>query len=172
MVSTLKTSFYLRKPKNYSGGEIPVYLRITVDEQPTELSTGVNCLPSKWIARKGRLKLTDVTSQQLNDILDKLELKAKDNYRYLLEVDPTRLVTAQDIKHLVTGKKIQRIMLLDIFQEHNNKIEALVGEHFAEGTLERYKTTYKHTADFIKMKYKVDDLPITRVNHEFIYEFD
>jgi len=114
MVSTLKTSFYLRKPKNYSGGEIPVYLRITVDEQPTELSTGVNCLPSKWIARKGRLKLTDVTSQQLNDILDKLELKAKDNYRYLLEVDPTRLVTAQDIKHLVTGKKIQRIMLLDI----------------------------------------------------------
>jgi len=172
MVSSFKTSFYLKKQKNYLGGEIPVYLRITVDEQPTELSTGVNCLPSKWIARKGRLKLTDVTSQQLNDILDKLELKAKDNYRYLLEVDPTRLVTEQDIKHLVTGKKIQRIMLLDIFQEHNNKIEALFGEHFAEGTLERYKTTYKHTADFIKMKYKVDDLPITRVNHEFIYEFD
>ena len=90
-----------------------------------------------------------------------------------MNTDLTVLIVEDD-PHVLLGCQ-QALALEDIHSQGVASAEealALVGEHFAEGTLERYKTTYKHTADFIKMKYKVDDLPITRVNHEFIYEFD
>lgn len=59
-------------------------------------------------------------------------------------------------------------MLIPIFQEHNDKIEALVGQDFTAGTLERYKTSLKHTQEFIKWKYKVSDIHITKTDHAFI----
>jgi hypothetical protein len=59
-------------------------------------------------------------------------------------------------------------MLIPIFQEHNDKVEALVGQDFAPGTLERYKTSLKHTQEFINWKYKVSDIDITKIDHGFI----
>lgn len=32
--------FYLKRPKNYVAGAMPIYMRITVDGVPKELSTG------------------------------------------------------------------------------------------------------------------------------------
>ncbi len=54
------------------------------------------------------------------------------------------------------------------FQDHNDKIERLVGKEFAPGTLERYKTAKKHVTDFIKLEYKVEDIPVKDVDHKFI----
>jgi site-specific recombinase XerD len=63
-------------------------------------------------------------------------------------------------------------MLIPIFQEHNDKVEALVGQDFAPGTLERYKTSLKHTQEFINWKYKVSDIDITKIDHGFISDYD
>jgi hypothetical protein len=38
MRTTLSLLFFLRKPKNYQSGDMPIYLRITVDGQRTELA--------------------------------------------------------------------------------------------------------------------------------------
>ncbi|MFC5284656.1 phage integrase SAM-like domain-containing protein [Pedobacter alpinus] len=59
-----------------------------------------------------------------------------------------------------------------MFTEHNNKVEALVGKEFAAGTLERYKTSLKHTQDFIEWKYKVKDLDIKKIDNHFISEYE
>ncbi len=40
--------FYLKKPKNYLKGAMPIYLRITVDGIPKEISTGRQCDPIRW----------------------------------------------------------------------------------------------------------------------------
>jgi hypothetical protein len=46
--------------------------------------------------------------------------------------------------------------LIPIFQDHNNKIKALVGKEFAPGTLERYETSLRHTQEFLQWKYNVE----------------
>lgn len=38
--------FYLKKPKGYENGEVPVYLRITVNGVSAEISTKRKCDPS------------------------------------------------------------------------------------------------------------------------------
>ena len=172
MDGTLKTLFYLKKPKNYKGGKMPVYLRITIDFLPKELSTGVMCDPSYWNNRAERLKDSDSESQKGNLTLSQIEIKARDNFRYLQSMEPNRVLSAQDIKELVTGKEAKRITLLQVFRDHNEKVKALVGQEFSAGTLERYETSFKHTADFIKSFYKTADISIGQVNHIFISEYD
>ena len=48
-------------------------------------------------------------------------------------------------------------MLLEIFQEHNNKVEKLIGKDFAAGTAERYRTARKHVKEYIKKEYSQYD---------------
>jgi len=64
-------------------------------------------------------------------------------------------------------------MLMPIFTEHNKRVAALVGKEYAEGTLERYETSLRHTRDFLYWKYKAADIDIREINYDFVtsYEF-
>ncbi|MES2456261.1 MAG: site-specific integrase [Bacteroidota bacterium] len=173
MHSKLKTHFYLKKPKNYNSGPIPVYLRITVgDLPPTELSTGHSCLIKDWDMRPERFKNTAEGHSSSNESLATLEGKVKDNYRFLREMEPDLEITASEVRDRLKGKISKAKTILEVFREHNEKVQALVGREFAPGTLERYETCLKHTADFINAKYKCRDLPLGRINHVFISEYD
>ncbi|WP_312398859.1 site-specific integrase, partial [Chryseobacterium sp.] len=81
-------------------------------------------------------------------------------------------VTAIGLKSKLLGTDKEKRMLIPIFQEHNNKVEALVGQDLAPGTLERYKTSLKHTQEFLNWKYKISDIDITKIDHAFIMDYD
>src|ERR1044072_3910837 len=49
---------------------------------------------------------------------------------------------------------------------------ALVGLEYAPGTLERFQTAYPHTHTFLQWKYKVDDIDISKLDYEFISEYE
>jgi site-specific recombinase XerD len=59
-------------------------------------------------------------------------------------------------------------MLLQIFQEHNDKVNNLIGKDFASGTAERYRTAKMHVENYIKKEFNTSDLPVKEVNHKFI----
>jgi len=61
--------FYLKKPKNYVKGVIPIYLRITVDGIPKELSTKRTCDPARWNSTSERESGTREDSRALNAYL-------------------------------------------------------------------------------------------------------
>jgi len=66
------------------------------------------------------------------------------------------------------GKRKKQWMLLEVFQNHNDEMASLVGKEYSSGTLRRYKTAYKHTKHFIAYKYNRKDIPVEKLNHEFI----
>ncbi len=84
---TLGLLFYLRKPKDYKEGAIPIYFRITVDGIPKELS-----VKRSWLSRlsSGTKKTKRALgyapdSQSLNNHLDVLQNKAFKARQYLIE---------------------------------------------------------------------------------------
>jgi integrase len=48
----------------------------------------------------------------------------------------------------------------------------MVGLEYAAGTLERFQTAYRHTHTFLQWKYKVDDIDISKLDYEFISEYE
>lgn len=63
-------------------------------------------------------------------------------------------------------------MLLEIFQEHNDQVENLIGKDFAYGTFERYRTAKKHVEEYILKEYRLKDIPVKNVDHSFITGFE
>ena len=82
---TFSLLFYLKKRKNYLKGPMTIYLRITVDGIPKEISTERQCDPDRWNANAGRCKGTKEDVKSSNAYPDTLQTKVYEVRRQLLE---------------------------------------------------------------------------------------
>lgn len=161
--------FFLRKPKNYRSGPLPIYLKLTVDGSPKELSAKRKCLPADWNAASGRVIGKKESVRELNHYLDSLEQKVYQAKRKLIDSDHE--ITVAAIKSVLTGADENKVMILQVFKDHNEQMKALEGIEFAANTVNRYETTLSHVRAFIKWKYLVDDLDIKKLDYDFIAQF-
>lgn len=164
--------FRLKKPKDYKKGGMFVYMRITVDSERSEVSVDRQFDPARWNKKAGRATGTKEDARALNAYLDTLQIKVYEAHRAL--IDAGEQVTAEKLKNRLRGKDAKKAkMLLEIFAQHNQQMIPLIerGE-YAKGTLTHFETTYRHTATFINNSYRVDDLPIDKVDYSFISDFE
>lgn len=168
---TFSLFFYLKKPKNYTTGQIPVYLRITVDGIRKEISFGREWIPGKWNAKSGKALGSTEEARKLNEFIDTVRSKVY-NARLQL-VEKNEVVTAEALKKALTGDDRKVYYLLKIFDEHNEKMAALIErKEYAEGTLTHFKTTRGHLKDFIQWKFQRDDFEVGKVDYSFIADFE
>lgn len=170
MKTNFSMLFYMKKQKNYKTGAAPIYLRITVNGERAEFTSGRECEPSRWNSRAGRANGTKEDVKTFNAFLDNLQTKVYEAHRLLCEKD--ELITAESIKNKVLGKGEKTHMLMEIFKDHNQKMAALVGKEFSHGTLERYETSFKHTKEFLEHQFGVRDIDIRKIDNAFITEYD
>ena len=162
--------FYLKKPKNYLKGPMPIYMRVTVDGSPKEISIGRKWDSSRWNQKAGRTSGTKEDAILLNAYLDILKIKVYEVRRQLLDKDET--LTADAIKNTLRGTNEKSKMIMVIFQDHNDQMKSLVGKDYSPGTLERYKISFLHTKSFMEWKYGVSDMDIKKLNYEFISQYE
>jgi site-specific recombinase XerD len=172
MVSkTFGVIFYLKKPKNYVKGAKHIYLRITIDGARTEISSKRVCEePQKWNSHAGRMVGTKESVRALNSFLDSLQQKVFEAYQSLLHVD--EIISPEKIKNKVLGITEKGRMLLEVFQQHNEQMNALVGQEYSILTARRYATTLQHTREFINWKFRLNDIEINKLNYEFISDYE
>jgi hypothetical protein len=165
--------FFLKRVKKDDVTNLPIYIRITVSGDSCEVSTKRKCETGKWNTDTGRMSGKNDQAKELNSYLDTLQQKIFEAKRKLIEIDDKE-ITAGNIKTILFRRKIdeQKYMLIEIFKHHNDQMAALVGNEFAEGTLERYGTSLKHTRSFLQWKFKVDDIELNQLNYEFISEYE
>ncbi|MDB4921854.1 site-specific integrase [Mucilaginibacter sp.] len=150
------------EPKKY------IYLRITVDGHAVELSTKKRWWEDRWDQEKCRAIGVKQDAREVNSLLDTLESKVFKARKELIEDD--ELITAELLRSMLTGQE-GRKMILEIFASHNQQMEALVGSDYADGTLERYQTSYDHTKAFIRWQYQAEDRSIRKLDHFFIEQY-
>lgn len=161
--------FYLKRSKKNQNSERYIYLRITVDGISKELSTKQLCHSSIWNPSSGRAIGNSEECKTINSYLDTLYYKALQAKKILLDHDQE--VSAEAIKNILSGVSEKKKMILEIFQEHNDQVKALLNKEFAPGTLQRYRTSLDHTRNFIRWKYRKEDLEIQQLDYEFISSY-
>ena len=164
--------FFLRKKsKTTKDGLIPIYMRVTVDGERIEFTTKRYTSSEKWSVEGSCMKGTSSESRAINSYLDTLKAKVNEHQQNLIREN--RIVNAENMRNKILGIEKQNYMLIPIFQKHNDEMRELIGKDFALGTHKRYVTSISHVVDFLKWKYKISDIDIREINHEFItsYEF-
>lgn len=162
--------FYLKGKHFEKDVKVPIYLRLTVNGQRSELSISRKVDPQKWSARTGKMKGTNLEANELNQYLDTVRSRINKIHHRLVEEN--KPFTSGDIKNLYLGKGEKLKMLLELFDEHNQQMEKLINIEFALGTYKRYHTTRSHVAEFIKNEYRKSDLPVRDVDLKFIRGFE
>jgi len=173
-VKNMKTNFsllfYMKKQKKYQSGPATIYMRITVNGKRAETITGRLCEPGRWNSQSGRANGTKEEIKAFNAYLDDLQNKIYEAHRQLTLAD--RLITAETIRDKFLGKSEKPRLLIEIFNEHNKRLETLIDKEYSKGTLTCFQTSLKHTKDFLKWKYDLTDIDIKQIKNSFIMDYD
>lgn len=162
--------FYIRKQKNYKGGAMSIYMRITVNGKRADISAGRECEPTKWNSHAGRAIGTKEEIKSLNNYLDSLQSKIRDAHQTLIDANQT--ITTENLLNQFTGKTQKSRYLMRLFTEHNAKVKALIGNGFEANTLKGYNTSEKHLTGYLLNEFGKTDIEISQLNHAFITGFE
>lgn len=162
--------FYFKKPRTFVKNALPIYMRISVGCERTEISTQRKWNPLRWNGEAERAIGTKEDARALNAHLDTLQGRVYEAQRQLIANNEP--ITVGALREKIDGKTEKSKMLIEVFRYHNKQVAELVNKDFSPGTLERYETVLSHTESFIQWKFKTSDIEINELSYEFATEFE
>lgn len=172
MTQTISVTFSTRKDRATEDGLLPVFMKITVAGKRLVMMTKIFVKATEWSNQNAKLKTNTEEARRVNKMLDAFKLRAFDYQRELM--NEGKEVTLASMKAKWYGLSLEKArMLMEVFKEHNEQMKALINREFSPLTFERYETSFRHTQEFMKWKYQIEDIDIKQLNYEFIsnYEF-
>lgn len=169
MQNLLSILFFIRKSKGIEATEGTIYLRITYNGQRSEISTFRKVLLSRWNAKANKVTGTSSQARQINRNLEIIKNEIHEIYQKFLKDGEE--ISAVKIKNEYLGEGENKKSILAMFDEHNQRMEKLVGKDYSFRTLQRYKTTQKHLKSFIADSFKSNDFPVSNLDTKFINSF-
>jgi site-specific recombinase XerD len=171
MTQTISVAFFARKDRATNDGLKPVFMRISLMNKRLTLATKIFVRPNEWSDQNGKLKTNSEEARRVNKMLDAFKMRAFDYQRELM--NEGKGVTLENMKVKWYGLSLERQrMLMEVFKQHNEQMKALVNREFSPLTLERYETSFRHTQEFMKWKYKIEDIDVKKLNYEFIADYE
>lgn len=170
MNNVVSLLFYIKKSKADVQGNCNIYMRITIDGKRAEFSISRKVHTDKWLTKGQAVLGKNPEANELNNYLSKVRSQLLKKHEELLHTE--EVISALELRDAYLGKGKNYKMLLEIFQEHNNRVDSLIGKDFSAGTAERYRTAKKHVEAYILQEYKREDIPVTQVDHAFITGFE
>ena len=167
---TFAILFYVKRTKLLRNGEAPVFMRITVDSLRAEMGIQRSINLSDWIEKKGCAKSTNAKNRELNHYLEHIRHRLYEIQKDL--EDENKTVTAEMLKNRYMGIDESKITFVELYTEHNQKLNELIGKGFTVATLIKHETSMRHVAEFMKYKYNRQDILLKEITTNFIREYE
>ncbi len=169
--TTFSVLFFIRRTRLNKHGEAPVEMRLTINGVRIDHALKRSVPPDLWNSEKGRALPRTRECRELNSYLDTAKLRLLQLQREM-ELDGVTVTSKGLLDKYLGIDDAPRRTLLKVFREHNDKCAKLSGIGMSPATVERYETSYKHTAAFIAAVYGKKDVWLDDVNHKFIVDYE
>jgi len=166
----LSILFFLRKKQVDKKGMNPIYLRITVNSERSEISANAKIELSKWDSNLQRVKGRSESAQILNDKLENLQNRIRREFNSLIEKQ--EVISAEKLKDLLTGRYLKFYYLVDVFEKNNKLVELEIGSKYTKDTFVRYQISIERLKKFLLKEYNVTDIKLADLNHVFIRRYE
>ena len=166
----VKVHYYLKNCKTKLKGEIPVYLRLTLNGQRIEISTGQSIIPENWNKYSERAKGNKEEARVLNNYLDTLTIKVKKCYNDLLSTGDH--FDINDLRYSLSGKDKIRKTLIQVHNENNILMKKEEGIKYVKRIVSRYFASVERLQRFLKEEYHTQDMPLEKLNYQFMQRYE
>lgn len=170
MKTKITLHFYAKKTKVNVSGLLPIYIRLTVDGERLEFSSKKFIEKSKWSDELSKMKGNSEEARSINNYLDSVKSQIIDIQ--MLLTHKREIINIDSFRKRLFGESDCHRMLIPIYKDHNSRIEDLIGNGYAHGTLERFKISLKHLEEFLVWKYKIKDIAIDKIDYALITDFE
>ncbi len=167
---TFTILFWLHKSKIDKNGFAPIWIRVTVDGRRVECSTSRRIKPVDWNANVGLPNPGCSEAAVLSEYL--LLKKAEITKHYNILLSTKERITAEDVKNSYKGIRQKVVMFLEVFKQFNQIMaERKDASDITQSRLSKFPVLYRDVEKFIRLKYRMSDLPIQDLKVSFVNEF-
>ena len=168
--SFFKLAFFPRKP--YADrSEYPLFVRISIGGQRTEFKIGRSVDPANWDQTRNMCRGRSRRDQELNKYLELVRSRFFDIHNMLLREN--KPINPAIMKAHFLGTMEQPKMLCEVFRETNEKRkEELDRGDIVKPTYQRWMRCVDYLEEFLKLHYKVADIPLKEVTSGMLDDFE
>lgn len=170
-IHKLNIRYVIAKNKIRKDGKAPLYCRLTYLEERKQFATGFFVHPIQWNTVDQSLKPPNDENLFINTQIGLI--KNDINQAFLFLQVNSNAFGVEDIFLQYKGEVPQKnktIILL--FNEHNEKMEKLVGKEYSIATLWKFKQARELLKGFMKFHYNRNDYEFKDLDLRFIQEYE
>lgn len=168
-MSNVKFTFFLKTRKN-SLNQHPIVLSITLNQDRTQLFTGVWVEKKRWNEKLKKIKGTDEETQSLNDTLLSILSNARNVSNELLISG--RPYNPNTIKLKLKEGFSKSKGVVESYEIFLHRMEKLIPSKYTKSTLTKYTNTKERVKEFIKHYTKRNDIYLYELESQFMEDFD
>lgn len=163
--------FSLRESKKNKKGLSPIEASVSYNGERIYFSTGKFVKPSGWNRHRQVVKGNSPEAQLINDYLVELRNKIYDKEIELMKRG--YMVTVHLLKDAVCNKldALNDKTLMQVVSEYNEERRKLVGNGLSKATFYCFDYASRLLVEFMRRKYKREDILLKEVNLGFIQSF-
>jgi integrase len=165
------TLFLIQKARTNKRGLASIKVRITINKSRKEFSTAIFIPPKFWSTEKQKVLEEAENAGTINSQISLI--KQKLGRAFLMLQIQGGSFDVDDVYKIYCGVETKKEMgAIAIYTVHNTYYKKLVGKDLKEVSWQKFENTKGHLQDFIKRKYKQNDIKLSKLKFQFIKDFE
>jgi len=170
MRHTFSITFYLKRYSNSGNKQLPIIARITLNGEQCIINTQLKCQPDLWNVKEHKVEGKTKEAIFINETLN--SIKARINQIYFQQSLCDGDVTPEMIRDIYTGIAYSKRYLISYFSIHNENFRKQINISRSQASYQKYEAIRKHLVGFLQSTKGTEDIPLYKINHQFICEFE
>lgn len=162
-------TFQTKASRTYHNGECPIVFRIIYRNERKDIFTGLTCPPEMWLKEEKRVSRQYPAAATINHELHKILSSAEHHFNRLKFLGEE--FTLDDLAHEMKGKTAPPQTLQDYLKKKELELLKSKNVDITETTWYKYQRTIKYLDDFLQRKYNGRNMPVSKVDADFIRNF-
>lgn len=171
--NTFNVVCLIRKNRVMKNGQVPLFMRITVNSNVVDIPIAGSVNPSQWSQAQGKTRGNSREAQELNYNIQSVKSRIHQIFCDLgLAGKP---ITAQIIKDIYLGNHKDEEdgkTLVEVHSEHNERCRQLLNIEYAQSTIYKFDASLKYLKEFMDKELDRKDIPLKNINEDFIRKYE
>lgn len=167
----LSILFLLQKVKLNKQGKCPIKCRITFHQDRKEFSTGLFVNPKQWDSRLQKAKPPNEENSFINTQLGLIKNEINQAFLFL-QVNEENFDVGDIYLQYKGDVSIRTKTILELFKEHNDRLEKLVGKEYSIATLWKFKQARDLLKGFIMYSFTKADYQFKDLDLKFVQDYE
>ncbi|MDN4028687.1 site-specific integrase [Chryseobacterium gambrini] len=170
-INILKILFLISATRINKQGLVPIICRLTFQGDRKAFSTGLFINPNCWNSKQQKAKPPNDENTFINSQLSLIKNEINQAFLFLQVNEETFDVEDVFLQYKGEIPKKNKTVL-HVFNEHNDKLEKLVGKDYTIGTLWKFKQAKQLLKDYLKHQYNKNDYQFKDMNLKFVQDYE